>query len=193
MSTNASGLREFARKHTIAVTGVLSVVALALVFAVALELVPGGSLPRPPDAILAAIPHVNAALSLVAICTITVGVRFARREEYHRHRVAMVTSTGLFAAFLFLYLYRVAILGPTEFGGPATIAQFIYYPILAVHITLAVVCVPLVIYALVLGTTRSIHEIPSTNHARIGRVAAPLWIVTFALGIVVYLLLYHLY
>ena len=31
----------------------------------------------------------------------------------------MTTSFGLFALFLALYLYRVAVLGPTEFTGPA--------------------------------------------------------------------------
>lgn len=193
MNTDATGVRAAARKHTVAVAALLSAVALALVFAVALELVPGGSLPRPPQSVLAAVPHVNAVLSLIAIGTISVGVRFARRAEYGRHRVAMLASTVLFATFLLLYLYRVAILGPTEFSGPAAVERLLYLPVLAIHVTLAVVCVPLVIYVLTLAATRPLADLFDTRHARVGRIAASLWVVSFALGTVVYALLYHLY
>ncbi|QLG26720.1 DUF420 domain-containing protein [Halorarum halophilum] len=193
MTTDATGVRAAAREHAVAVSALLSAVALALVFAVVLELVPGGSLPRPPEAALAAVPHVNAALSLTAIVTISLGVRFARRAEYGRHRVAMLASTVLFAAFLLLYLYRVAILGPTEFPGPATVEQLLYLPVLVIHVTLAVVCVPLVIYTLTLAATRPLSDLFDTRHARVGRIAASLWLISFTLGTVVYALLYHLY
>ena len=193
MTTDAAGLRSAAREHAVAVSASLSAVALALVFAVALELVPGGSLPRAPDAVLAAVPHVNAVLSLAAIATISLGVRFARRAQYGRHRVAMLAATALFATFLVLYLYRVAILGPTHFAGPTTVERFVYLPLLVVHVSLAVVCVPLVIYALTLATTRPLGDLFETRHARVGRVAASLWVVSFALGVVVYAMLYHLY
>ena len=193
MNTDASGARAVARNHALAVSAVLSALALALVFGVALELVPGGSLPRPPRGVLDAIPHVNAVLSLAAIVTIPLGVRFARRAEYDRHRVAMLASTLLFATFLLLYLYRVAILGPTDFPGPATVERFVYLPVLVVHVSLAVVTVPLVIYALTLATTRPLRELFDTGHARVGRIAATLWVVSFALGVVVYAMLYHLF
>lgn len=193
MNVDVAGLRSIARDHAMAVAALLSAVALALVFAVALELVPGGSLPRASDAALDAVPHVNAALSLAAIGTITAGVRFARRGEFGRHRVAMLASTALFGTFLVLYLYRVAVLGPKEFPGPATIERFLYLPVLAVHVTLAVVCVPLVVYALTLAATRPVRDLFGTRHARVGRVAASLWVVSFTLGLVVYALLYHLY
>ncbi|WP_313695948.1 DUF420 domain-containing protein [Halorarum halobium] len=186
-------MRATARDHTVAVAALLSAVALALVFAVALELVPGGTLPRPPEAVLAAVPHVNAALSLAAIVTISLGVRFVRRDEYGRHRAAMLVSTGLFATFLVLYLYRVAILGPTDFPGPAGVEQFLYLPILVVHVSLAVVCVPVVIYVLTLAATRPIGDLFDTRHARVGRIAASLWVISFTLGVLVYALLYHLY
>jgi putative membrane protein len=58
---------------------------------------------------------------------------------------------------------------------------------------LAMVSIPLVYYALLLAGTRPVNEIPATKHAKVGRVAASLWLVSFALGIVVYLLLYVLY
>jgi len=181
------------REHVPAVSGILSVVALALVFAAALQAIPPALLPRAPDAVLAAIPHVNAVVSVAAIGTIIVGWRAIRRGDIARHRAAMLSTTGLFALFLVAYLYRVALLGPSDFSGPALVENLLYPGILAVHIVLAIVCVPLVIYVLMLALTHSVPELRETHHPTVGRVAAALWLVSFTLGVVVYLLLYVVY
>jgi putative membrane protein len=99
----------------------------------------------------------------------------------------------LFAGFLVLYLYRVAVLGPTEFTGPAAVERFLYLPLLAVHILLAVVCIPLLYYVLLLALTRPVERLRGSRHRQIGRVVAPLWMISFALGLAVYLLLYVVY
>ncbi|MEF8852524.1 MAG: DUF420 domain-containing protein [Haloarculaceae archaeon] len=181
------------RRHVPVVSGVLSVVALALVFAAALRAIPEWLLPRAPEFVIHAIPHVNAVVSLAAIGTILVGVRAVRRGNVTRHRRMMLSTTGLFAVFLVAYLYRVALEGPTDFPGPGVVEQFVYYPVLGVHILLAIVCVPLVIYALLLALTHPVAELPETRHPTVGRVAAALWLVSFVLGTVVYLLLYVVY
>lgn len=181
------------RRHVPALTGLLSVVALALVFAAALRVIPEWVLPRAPETVVRAIPHVNAVVSLTAIGTLVTGVRAIRRGDVARHRRAMLATTGLFALFLVAYLYRVALEGPTTFTGPDVVAQFLYYPLLAVHILLAVLAVPLVIYVLLLALTHSVAELPETRHPQVGRVAATLWLVSFALGVLVYLMLYVVY
>lgn len=182
-----------ARDHVPALTGVLSAISLALVFGAVLGALPVESLPRVPAGIVDAIPHVNAAISLVAIGTITTAWRAIRRGNVDRHRALMLASLVLFVAFLTLYLYRVALVGTAPFPGPETIYQFVYLPVLAIHITLAIVCVPLLYYVLLLALTRPIEELPQTNHRRIGRVAASLWLISFALGVVVYAMLYVIY
>lgn len=179
------------RNHVSVLTGLLTVVSLALVFGAVFGALPG--LPRAPDPVLAAIPHVNAAVSVLAIGTIASGWRAIRRDDVDRHRAAMLLSLALFAAFLALYLYRVSLLGPSEFAGPDAVYQFVYLPVLAVHVLLAVVCIPLLYYVLLLALTRPVSELPRTNHRRVGRVAASLWLVSFTLGTVVYLLLYVVY
>jgi len=181
------------REHVPAVSGILSVVALALVFAAALQAIPQTLLPRAPDAVLEAIPHVNAVVSATAVGTIVVGVRAIRRGDVARHRAAMLSTTGLFALFLVAYLYRVALLGPSDFSGPPLVEGVIYPGILAVHILLAIVCVPLVIYVLLLALTHSVPELRETRHPTVGRVAAALWLISFTLGVVVYLMLYVLF
>jgi putative membrane protein len=71
--------------------------------------------------------------------------------------------------------------------------QFVYLPLLVVHVLLAIVCIPLLYYVLLIALTRPVAEIRASLHPRIGRVAATLWLVSFALGTAVYLLLYVLF
>ena len=172
--------------------GVLSVLALALVFGAVLQLLPVGALPE-IEPLLSVIPHLNAVLSVVAVVVIAAGWYWARAGEIDRHRWAMLGGFVLFGAFLALYLYRVALLGPHPFEGPQVVEQFVYFPILFVHMVLAVICVPLLFYVLLLGLVHPVRELPETPHPRLGRLTAALWITSFVLGIAVYLMLYHLF
>ncbi|KTG27496.1 DUF420 domain-containing protein [Haloferax profundi] len=182
-----------ARDHVRGLTAILSILSLALVFGAALGAIPRAAIPQAPDSVLNAIPHVNAVISTVAIVTIVTGVRLVRRGEVERHQRMMLTSFALFATFLVLYLYKVVVQGTAEFPGPEAVYQFVYLPTLAIHILLAVVCVPIVYYVLLLALTRPLSEVFDTQHARFGRIAASLWLVSFVLGNVVYVLLYVVY
>lgn len=176
-----------------ALTALLTTVSLALVFGAVLGAFPEEHLPRAPPAVLDAIPHVNAVVSAVAIGTIVAGVRAVRRGRVGRHRRLMLASLGLFALFLVLYLYRITLEGTMPFPGPEAVYSFVYLPVLAIHILLAIVCIPLLYYVALLGLTRPVAAVRASSHRRVGRVAAALWLVSFALGEVVYLLLYAAY
>ncbi|GAB7092950.1 DUF420 domain-containing protein [Halolamina litorea] len=182
-------VRATVRDHTLGVAAALSTVSLALVFAAALRVVPAEAIPRAPTAVVDAIPHVNALVSAVALVCVILGVREIRSGNVQRHRKLMGTAFGLFTVFLVGYLYRVALVGPTAFSASPAV-ETAYTAILGVHITLAVVCVPLLFYTLLLAWSHPVSEIPRTNHRRVGRVAAPLWAISFALGVVVYLMVY---
>lgn len=175
-------------------TGLLSAVSVALVVAAAAGAIPPSAVPAVPEPVLDAIPTVNAAISLAAIVSIVFGWRSIRRGSVGRHRAAMLLAVGLFATFLVLYLYRlVAIGGATPFDGPTAVYRFVYLPVLAVHVTLAVICIPLLYYVLLLAVSHSPGELSRTRHAAVGRVAAALWLTSFVLGVVVYALLYLVY
>lgn len=180
------------RDHVPFIAAILSVASLALVFGAVLGAVPSSALPHAPGAV-AAIPHLNAVISLVAIVAIAAGWRAIRRGNVRRHRRAMIAAAFLFAAFLVLYLYKVVLEGPATFPGPEAAYTYVYLPLLAVHVTLAVVTVPLLYYVLLIGLTHPVAEIPRTRHPRAGRVAASLWLTSFVLGVAVYLLLYVVY
>jgi len=185
-------MRLAARYRVPALAAVLSVVSLALVFGAVLGAVPRWLLPR-VDALLPVIPHANAAISVVAVVVITDGWRAVRAGDVGRHRRRMLAGLALFAAFLVLYLYRISLVGPTHFDGPAVVGTYLYAPLLAVHVLLAIVCVPLLYYVALLAVTRPIGEVGETRHPRVGRVTAALWLVSFALGVAVYLLLYWVF
>lgn len=181
-----------ARDRVGELTAALTVVSLALVFGAVRGVIPPGVLPR-VDAVVAAAPHLNALLSLTALVTIAYGVRAIHRGRVRAHRRAMVATTALFLAFLGLYLYRIVLVGAKPFPGPEAVYQFVYLPVLGVHVLLAVVSIPLVYYVLLLATTRPVAAIRESPHPWVGRVAASLWSVAFALGVVVYVLLYVVY
>jgi putative membrane protein len=180
------------RDHVPLLTTILSIVALGLVFSAVLGVIPTWLLPR-SEFLIGIIPHLNALISLAAIGTIIGGWRAIRQGEVSTHRRRMLVAFGLFGAFLVFYLYRVSLEGPTDFGGPDAIYQFFYLPMLAIHILLAIICVPLLLYVLLLAVSRPVDAIYRTRHRAVGQIAAVLWLISFALGIAVYLLLYVVY
>lgn len=181
-----------ARNRVRELTALLSVISLALVFGTAGGFVPEDLLPR-VGALVAVIPHLNAVLSATALVTIAYGIRAIKQGDVETHRNAMGATTLLFLGFLALYLYRIALEGPSEFPGPETLYQFVYLPLLGIHILLAIVSIPLVYYVLLVAVTRPVAAIRESPHPEVGRVAATLWFVSFALGILVYLMLYVVY
>ncbi|MFW6449031.1 MAG: DUF420 domain-containing protein [Halobacteriota archaeon] len=180
------------RRIRLATAGI-SAVSLLLVFAAAGRLVPPGVVPRGPQWLLDTIPHLNAALSVAALVAMGLGFRAIRRGDVSRHRLAMSTAFASFLAFLALYLYKVALEGPQPFPGPESVYTFVYLPLLVVHVGLAVVCLPLLYYVVLLAASHPVSRLPATNHARVARPALALWATSFLMGLAVYANLYLLY
>jgi putative membrane protein len=180
------------KEHPAAVTAVLSIVGYTLVVGTFAGIVPASLFPELSlgqvnllsDAI--AVVNTTATLSLIA------GWRWIRRDEVKKHAAAMSTAFGLILLFLVLYLTKIGGGGTKEFLGPQ-IPYYAYLAMLAIHIVLSIVSVPVVLYALVLGLTHTPSELRQTAHARVGRVAAGAWILSLSLGVVAYLLLNHVY
>lgn len=187
-------MQQQVRAHVPALTGLLTVVSLAFVFGAALGYVPSTLVPGAPDWVITTIPLLNAVISAAAIGTISLGWYRIRQGRIESHRRAMLVSTGLFVSFLALYLYRLILLGgPEPFPGPDVVYQFVYLPLLSIHILLAMVCIPLLYYVLLLAISYPVRELGRTRHPSVGRIATSLWLVSFTLGIVVYVLLHAVY
>jgi putative membrane protein len=185
----ADDLGRFPKAHPRLVTTVLSIIGYALVLGAF-----GGLLPLPKisrDAVIF-LGDAIAVVNTFALGAILVGVYFIRAGEVRKHRAAMLTAFTLIMVFLVLYLVKVgagfekAIL----VEGPI---YFAYLGMLAIHILLSALAVPVVLHAVVLGLTHSPSELRDTIHKRVGRIAVAAWGLSLALGIVTYLMLNHIY
>ena len=133
------------------------------------------------------LPHLNAALNASSFILLSSGYLFIRRKNIAAHRncqIAALTASVLFLVSYVVYHWHH---GVTKFAGQG-IARPIYFTILTTHTVLAVVIVPFVIV-----TVRRAKRGDFQRHKRIARLTLPLWLYVSITGVVVYLMLYHLY
>ena len=107
--------------------------------------------------------------------------------EIERHRRLMLTAAAASALFLISYLTYHAQVGSVPFPGRGGIRVF-YFAVLLSHTVLAVVNLPLVLRTLFLGLKRR-----DDKHRRLARWAFPIWLYVSVTGVIVYVMLYHLY
>ena len=190
------------RAHPKAITALLSVVGYAAV--VGAFVVPSvqALFPRLSLAQVNLLADAIAVVNSTAVVLLSLGWYWIRNDEVQKHAYAMISSFVLILLFLSMYLPKVAGGGTKEFVLESSYAWVplwewvypAYLLMLAVHILLSILSVPLVLYAIVLGVTHTPEELRTeTPHRRVGRLAASAWILSLFLGVVTYLLLNHLY
>jgi putative membrane protein len=133
------------------------------------------------------LPHLNAVLNTTSALFLMAGYTFIRLGRIRAHRNCQLTA--LFSSTLFLssYLTYHYFHGTTRFAGQG-IARPIYFTILITHTILAVVIVPLIFVTLYRA-----FRLDFIRHKRIARWTLPLWLYVSVTGVIVYLMLYHLY
>ncbi|WP_265112551.1 DUF420 domain-containing protein [Halosolutus halophilus] len=178
------------RERPIGVTVLLTIVGYALVIGTFVLEVP--FYPDLTNAQVNALSHAIAVINASATVLLVAGWYWIRAGEIEKHRFAMTSAFGLILLFLVVYLVRVGGGGEKYFVGPDPV-YYAYLLMLAVHIILSIVAVPVVLYALILGVSHTPAELRNTAHARVGRIAAGSWILSLVLGVVTYVLLNHAY
>jgi uncharacterized membrane protein YozB (DUF420 family) len=133
------------------------------------------------------LPHLNAALNASSFVLLTSGYFFIKRKRVIAHRNCQIAALTTSVVFLISYLTYHYHHGVTRFAGQG-IARPIYFTILTTHTFLAAVIVPFVII-----TVRRAKRGEFQRHKRIARVTLPMWLYVSITGVVVYLMLYHLY
>ncbi len=129
----------------------------------------------------------NASLNLASTLFLLAGFRFVKGKAIEGHRRAMLGAVAASGLFLTFYLLRFYLTGTHRFAGEG-VAKAVYLGILFSHMTLALVIVPLVLRLLYLAW-RSRYQ----DHARLARWTFPFWLYVSVTGLVVYVLLYHVY
>jgi uncharacterized membrane protein YozB (DUF420 family) len=132
-------------------------------------------------------PTLNAALNAASAVLLLVAYRAIRRLDVETHRRWMLAAATTSALFLVSYLAYHARVGSVRFAGTGA-ARSVYFAILGSHTFLAIVVLPLVLRTLYLGLKRR-----DDRHRRIARWTFPIWLYVSVTGVIVYLMLYHLY
>lgn len=133
------------------------------------------------------LPHLNASLNATSGLLLLAGFFFIRRRRVTAHLICMIGALCVSALFLISYLIYHYNYGSVRFTGEGAVRRF-YLAILLTHTVLAVVIVPLVLL-----TVRRAVRGEFRLHRRLARWTYPLWLYVSATGVVVYLMLYHLY
>ncbi|HEY8411250.1 MAG TPA: DUF420 domain-containing protein [Pyrinomonadaceae bacterium] len=136
---------------------------------------------------VAYLPHLNAFLNGTSAVLLTTGYSFIRARNVIAHRACQIAALVVSLLFLVSYLTYHYHHGATRFLGTGFVRP-LYFTILMTHTILAVVIVPLV----VLSFYRAFRG-DFIRHRRIARVTLPLWLYVSVTGVIVYLMLYHIY
>ncbi len=130
------------------------------------------------------LPAINASFNLVSTLFIASGWYLIRRGAWRRHIACMITAVVSSTFFLVGYIVYHVHVGEKSSGYTGWIAA-IYFPILASHVLLAFVTLPLVILTLV-----PVFRRRWDRHRRIARWTIPIWLYVSITGVLVYLMLY---
>ena len=135
------------------------------------------------------LPTLNAILNATSGILITIGFFLIRRRRIAAHRACMIAAVISSSLFLISYLvYHIGFkAGVSRFTGTGWIRP-VYFVILVSHTILAITIVPLIAVTL----TRALRG-RFILHRRIARWTFPMWLYVSVTGVIVYLMLYHLY
>lgn len=133
------------------------------------------------------LPHLNALLNSTSAILLIAGYFFIRSNFVRRHRNCQIAAVATSTIFLISYLTYHYYHGDTRFLGQGIVRPF-YFAILITHVVLAIVIVPLV-WITVYRAARADFD----RHKRIARWTLPLWLYVSVTGVIVYLMLYHIY
>ncbi len=133
------------------------------------------------------LPHLNAALNATSFLLLVAAFIQIRRGNVGAHRKLMLSALAVSGLFLVSYVIYHANYGSVRFQGQGTV-RAVYFVILVTHVILAAAIVPLVFI-----TVRRALRGDFARHRRIARWTYPLWLYVSVTGVIVYLMLYHLY
>jgi len=131
------------------------------------------------------LPALNAILNGLSATALLVGYTFIRARRIRQHRAAMITAFIFSSLFLVSYILHHALHGDVRYPAHAALRS-VYLPLLASHIILAVVALPLVLVTFFFSLSGRIPQ-----HRKVARWTFPLWLYVSVTGVLVYFMLYH--
>ncbi len=154
------------------------------------------------------IVHVNAALNATAALLLVIGYTLIKQRREVAHKRVMLLAFAVSTAFLACYLYYHYQVQHVKFTAQGAV-RYVYYAILASHILLAVTVPFLAVATIYLGhralgccgpseenctqETRESRLRFRRRHRTLARITFPIWLYVSVTGVVVYVMLYHLW
>ncbi len=151
--------------------------------------------------------HVNATLNSIATVLLIIGFILIKRGRIEAHKRTMMTAFVVSIAFLGCYLWYHYQVQHVKFTHPGFV-KYVYYVVLGTHVPLAMTVPFLAIWQIYLGyralgccaskestpAESSAQEATYRNkHIRLSRWTFPIWLYVSLTGVIVYVMLYHLW
>ena len=129
------------------------------------------------------LPALNAVFNGCAAVSLLIGYTFIRAHRIRAHRAAMLTAFAFSTLFLFTYILHHALHGDVRYPLHAAYRS-IYLPLLASHIILATIALPMVLTTFFFSLSGRIPQ-----HRKIARFTFPLWLYVSITGVITYAML----
>jgi len=129
------------------------------------------------------LPALNALLNGLSATALLCGYTFIRGGRIAAHRASMITAFGFSTLFLVSYILHHALHGDVRYPAHATL-RMVYLPLLASHIFLAIVALPLILITFFFALSGRISQ-----HRKVARWTFPLWLYVSVTGVITYVML----
>jgi putative membrane protein len=129
------------------------------------------------------LPALNAVLNGLSATALLIGYTFIRAHRIKAHRASMMTAFAFSTLFLVSYIAHHALHGDVRYPAHAALRS-VYLPLLASHIVLAVLALPLVLVTFFFSLSGRIPQ-----HRKVARWTFPLWLYVSVTGVITYIML----
>jgi putative membrane protein len=129
------------------------------------------------------LPAINAVFNGLSAVALLIGYTFIRAHKIKQHRASMITAFVFSTLFLLGYIAHHALHGDVKYPLHAAFRTF-YLGLLASHIILAVVALPLVLVTFFFSLSGRIPQ-----HRKVARWTFPLWLYVSVTGVITYVML----
>lgn len=129
------------------------------------------------------LPALNAVFNGLSAVALLIGYTFIRSRRIAPHRAAMFTALGLSTLFLLGYIAHHALHGDVRYPAQAAF-RTPYLWLLATHIILATVALPMILTTFFFSLTGRI-----SMHRKIARWTFPIWLYVSITGVITYAML----
>lgn len=129
------------------------------------------------------LPALNALLNGLSAIALLIGFTFIRARRIAAHRTAMISAFTFSTLFLVSYILHHYLHGDVRYPVHAALRS-LYLPVLASHIVLAVLALPLVLVTFFFSLSGRFPQ-----HRKVARWTLPIWLYVSVTGVVTYAML----